>query len=76
MDYASAKDNTLEFEEDMRKEEFADIPAGIVFCNCADGDRVILTQNGEVYRVSHEVPETLEEWPSPAQFFVDSLETE
>lgn len=76
LDYASAKDHTLEFEENMRKEELADIPEGIVICNCADGDRVILTQSGEVYRVSHEVPEILEEWPSPAQFFVDSLETE
>jgi len=66
----------LEYEADMAKEELHDIPGGIVFCKCADGDSVLLTQSGVVMRVSHEVPEILEEWPSLAQFFVDALESE
>ncbi len=75
LDYSASKEYTLEFEEDMGKEELVEIPGGIVFCKCTDGDRVILTQEGNVLRVSHEVPEVLEEWPSLAQFFVDSIES-
>ncbi len=74
--YISAKEYTAEFEADMATEELHNIPNGIVFSKCADGDRVILIHSGTVIRVSHEVPEILEEWTSLAQFFVDALETE
>ena len=75
LNYISAKEQTLAFERDMAKEELAAIPRGIVFCQCADGDRVLLTKNG-VIRVSHEIPEILEEWQSAAQFFFDVLTAE
>lgn len=74
LDYSSAKTQSLDLIKNINQEELVDIPTGIVFCKCADGDRVILTQNGNVLRVSHEVPDVLEEWPSLAQFFVDTLE--
>ena len=48
-------------------------PEGIVIGTCADGDRVLLLQDGAVIRFSHEMPETTEQWPSLAQFIVEAI---
>ncbi len=76
LDYVATNAYTLEFEEDMQKEELSDIPKGIVFCSCANGDKVLLAQNEKIYRITHEDLGISEEWSSLAQFFVDALEVE
>ena len=74
--HKEALEMSREYEEDMAREELTDTPTGVVFCKCADGDKVILTPLGTVVRMSHEVPEAIEEWPTPAQFITDALEME
>ena len=66
---------TNEFFEELKKEELSELDiSGIVFAKCADGDVVLLKDDGAVVRISHEAPEVLEEWNSIAQFFFDSIE--
>ena len=75
--YEESQASTAEFAADMAKEELLDQPIeGIVFVHCMDGDRLILRSDGTVARVSHEVPEITEDWPTLAQFFADCTELE
>jgi len=76
LSYEQAQAATREFAADMEAEELEETPAGVVFAVCPDGDKVLLRTNGTVSRFSHEEPVAEEEWPSLAQFFVDSLETD
>lgn len=72
--YAEVEPATAEFRAEMAKEELLETPLdGLVFARCPDGDRVLLRSDGTVARASHEVPEIAEEWPSLAQFVVDSI---
>ena len=65
---------TEEFYQLLQSEELLeDKPDGIVICTCANGDWVLLLQNGAVIRFSHEVPEITEQWPNLAQFIVDAI---
>ena len=74
---AESQTATAEFAADMAKEELLEQPIeGVVFVRCADGDRVILCPDGVVNRVSHEVPEVVEDWSTLAQFFADCIELE
>lgn len=75
--YEETERETKEFLSDIVKEELSDVNVtGIVFAKCADGDKVILKNDGSVYRFSHEIPEIVEEWKNLAQFFYDSIEYE
>jgi len=74
---AEAQTAAADFSADMAMEELLDQPfEGIVFACCADGDRVVLRPEGTVVRVSHEIPEIVEDWPTLAQFFADCVEPE
>lgn len=62
------------FMERMALEELVEnIPNGVVFAQCPDGDSVILCVDGSVVRVSHEIPEIIDQWPSLPQFFFDAI---
>lgn len=75
--FEESKVASAEFAEDMAKEELLEARIeGLVFACCPDGDRVILRADGTVARVSHEVPEILEEWPVLSQFFAECIELE
>lgn len=68
---------TEEFLADMAKEETTELNTdGIVFAKTADGEYLLLKPDGKVWRISHEVPEVIEDWDSLAQFIVDSTEIE
>ena len=43
---------------------------------CPDGDRILLTPQGEVTRFSHEAPESIMRWPTLAQFAYDAISEE
>ena len=65
---------TEEFYQLLQSEELLeDKPDGMVICTCANGDWVLLLQNGAVIRFSHEAPEITEQWPNLAQFIVDAI---
>ena len=65
---------TTAFFQALESEELLEEkPEGVVICTCADGDRVLLEQDGAVIRFSHEVPETTVQWPSLAQFITDAI---
>ena len=65
---------TKEFYQSLESEELLEVRLdGIVICSCANGDWVLLLQDGAVIRFSHEVPEITEQWPSLAQFIVDAI---
>ncbi len=77
LSYEEAGEETDAFAAGMEKEEL--LPRaieGVVFAACMDGDKVILRPDGTAARVSHEVPEVVEEWPSLAQFFTECIEIE
>lgn len=62
------------FHKSLEKEELLETkPDGVVICTCANGDWILLLQNGAVIRFSHEVPEITEQWRSLAQFIVDAI---
>ncbi len=73
LDYASSLTATDEFILDMQKEELiADKPKGIVMAKCADGDKVLLCNDGTVIRFSHEEPTETEKWSSLPQFVFEA----
>ncbi len=62
------------FQIELRKEELeAELPCGIKFGRCADGDTLLLCEDGTVVRFGHEEPVVLEQWPSLHQFIFDAL---
>ncbi len=65
---------TEEFFDELKKEELLETkPNGKVFALCADGDFVLVTEAGKVFRFSHESPEIINEWQTVAQFFFDVI---
>jgi hypothetical protein len=46
---------------------------GIVIAACADGDLVVVCEDGTVNRISHETMDVYESWDSVAQFFYDTI---
>lgn len=62
------------FQESLSNEELLEPkPDGIVFGRCPDGDTILLCNDGQVVRISHEEPVSVEQWPTLAQFFVDTI---
>ena len=49
------------------------MPQGVVFAKSADGDSVLLKDDGSVIRFAHEIPEIIDEWKTLAQFLFDSI---
>lgn len=78
LSYEEAISVTGEFFNELEKEELIEnIPKGVVFAKGADGDNVLLIQDGTVIRFSHEIPEIIDNWKSMAQFLFDAItETE
>jgi hypothetical protein len=75
--YARALEETAAFRADMAAEELLETPPeGVVICLCPDGDRILLTPQGEVTRFSHEAPESIMRWPTLAQFAYDAISEE
>lgn len=69
-----SKTETESFFKEMEREELLqEKPVGIVIGKCVNADVVLLLQNGSVVRFSHEAPETVNQWPSLAQFVVDTI---
>lgn len=69
-----AKNENDAFQKNLESEELLECkPEGVVFAQCPDGDKILLCENGEVIRFSHEVPEIVEQWPSLSQFVVDAI---
>ncbi len=65
---------TGEFYGELEKEELlGSKPVGKVFAKCADGDVVLVIENGKVLRFGHEAPEIINEWQTTAQFFFDAI---
>ncbi len=60
---------SLETEELLEKR-----PQGVVIAKCADGDTVLLCQDGKVLRFSHEAPEVISQWPALAWFISEALQ--
>lgn len=56
-------------KEELHTEKFG----GLVISKCADGDTVILCDDGSVKRISHETMEVCESWDTVAQFFFDAI---
>ena len=74
LSYSEAVQENDEFQRNLDTEELLDTkPEGIVIAKCPDGDVILLCYNGDVIRFSHEAPEITEQWPSLAQFFVDTI---
>ncbi|MBQ8720492.1 MAG: hypothetical protein IJY65_05610 [Clostridia bacterium] len=47
---------------------------GAVIAKCADGDRILLCEDGGVIRISHEEPAAVEEWEGLSQFIADTTD--
>ena len=74
LSYDRATEENDRFKKRLDAEELLEIkPEGIVIARCPDGDSVLLLDNGEVVRFSHESPEIAEHWPSLPQFVADVL---
>ena len=66
-------ENDLFFEELLAEELLEAKPDGVVFAQCPNGDKILLCGDGKVIRFSHEELTAISEWPSLAQFIVDSI---
>ena len=63
------------FIENLESEELLkEKPCGIVFAKCADGDSVLLSDNGNVIRFNHEEPVVCCEWVNLHAFVSDVTE--
>lgn len=72
--YDDARTENDAFAEELRAEELVEnLPQGVVFAICPDGDRILLCENGNVIRFSHEEPVAIAKWPSLAQFIVEAI---
>lgn len=72
--FEQAVEHTHSFVEWMALEELTqNTPNGVVFAKCSDGDLVLLCADGSVVRFSHEMPESIDNWPSLSQFFLDAI---
>jgi len=72
--YMEALRETENFAEAMKAEELADILCGIVIAKCANGDTVLLLNDGNVIRFSHEEPVVCCEWINLHAFVSDVTE--
>ena len=72
--YENARTEQAALTEKRKEEELLEsLPQGVVFAHCADGDHILLCEDGKVIRFSHEEPISIAEWPSLAQFIVEAI---
>ena len=69
----SAVENLLFYEEISKEELMDEKPSGVVFAKAADGDRILLSVDGNVLRFSHETMTVTETWQSLAEFMAFAL---
>jgi len=69
----SADESIAETQKFYQSPERETLPDGIVIGTCANGDWVLLLQDGAVIRFSHEAPETAEQWMSIPQFIAEAI---
>lgn len=69
----SAAENLLFYEEISKEELMDEKPSGVVFAKAADGDRILLSDYGNVLRFSHETMTVTETWQSLAEFIAFAL---
>ncbi len=73
--YTRAADANDAFWKILAKEELSqNQPYGVVIAACANGDSVLLREDGGVVRFSHEEPAVLNRWESLAQFFAEAMD--
>ena len=74
LSYVQTAEETAAFFKQLETEELSETkPEGYVIAKCPDGDCVLLCENGNVIRFSHEAPEILRQWTSLASFIFDAL---
>ena len=74
LSYTDSRSATDECNEMLDKDELLEErPCGVVIATCANGDMVLLLQDGSVIRWGHEEPEVLLTWKNVAQFFYDAI---
>ncbi|MBE6632510.1 MAG: SMI1/KNR4 family protein [Ruminococcaceae bacterium] len=74
LSFANAVCENTAFLERMKGEELLLAkPQGIVIAVCANGDSVLLCEDGSVVRYSHEEPTVIEKWQNIPTFFADVL---
>jgi hypothetical protein len=69
----SAVENLLFYEEISKEELMDEKPSGVIFAKAADGDRILLSVDGNVLRFSHETMTVTETWQSLAEFMAFAL---
>lgn len=67
---------TQAYDQTRAAEELADLPEGVIFARCPDGDVVLLAGDGRVLRISHEEPLPEQTWPGLPAFIADAVEAE
>ena len=74
LSYEKSLVSTKEFFDELKKEELlTETHVGKVIAMCADGDVVLLTEQGTVLRFGHEATEIINNWQTLAQFFFDAI---
>lgn len=63
---------TSNYEKGM--DIFAETDKYVIFGECADGDQLVLLQNGRVIRYQPENPDCDEQWENLPEFFYESLQ--
>ena len=75
LSYKDAMHENKVFIDNLESEELLkNKPSGIVFAKCADGDIVLLSDNGNVIRFNHEEPIISQEWISLSSFIFDVMD--
>lgn len=67
------KENEEFFRQLATDELLENPPAGILIGKCPDGDAILRCADETVIRLSHEVPEILNQWPTLSQFIFDAI---
>lgn len=74
LSYEKSLVSTKQFFDELKKEELLEkTPEGKVFATCANGDVVLVNEQGTVLRFGHEEPEIINDWQTLAQFFFDAI---
>jgi len=74
LSYSEAMDCTEVILKELKKEDFfTDFAQDVAFSKCADGDVIMLKQDGSVIRISHETHEIIDAWKTLALFVIDAI---
>jgi hypothetical protein len=73
LSYLESLKETPVYLVEIEKEELIERYTGTVIAKCADGDVIIINNEGSVKRISHETMAICESWDTFAQFFFECL---